>query len=191
KVQSRHRAKMAGKRMGLNSAWGWMSIASSRSPRILRHFKKLVTLPANRRLPAASKLGFSTASPFSGDYGREPLPICAADGEGDADRALRYYELSSQKHSQAIIDQASRPELKGRPFEEAFASLQVPELQSNKANLQAISLLGKWRIVEAEAVLKQALAGDPHNPFTLNNMGYVMEQEGDLESALRYYSSAA
>src|SRR5438552_2544158 len=81
--------------------------------------------------------------------------------EGDADRALRYYELSSQKHSQAIIDQASRPELKGRPFEEAFASLQVPELQSNKANLQAISLLGKWRIVEAEAVLKQALAGDP------------------------------
>ena len=111
--------------------------------------------------------------------------------EGDADRALRYYELSSQKHSQAIIDQASRPELKGRPFEEAFASLQVPELQSNKANLQAISLLGKWRIAEAEAVLKQALAGDPHNPFTLNNMGYVMEQEGDLESALRYYSSAA
>src|SRR5205807_2615850 len=55
----------------------------------------------------------------------------------------------------------------------------------------AISLVGKFRIVEAEAVLVQALAGDPHNPFTLNNMGYVMEQEGDLQSALRYYSSAA
>jgi Flp pilus assembly protein TadD len=111
--------------------------------------------------------------------------------EGDADRALRYYELSSKNNSQAIIDQASRPELKGRPLQEAFASLQVPELQSNKANVQAISLLGKFRIAEAEAVLKQALAGSPHNPFTLNNMGYVMEQEGDLQAALRYYSAAA
>ena len=111
--------------------------------------------------------------------------------EGDTDRALRYYELSSKNNSQAIIDQASRPELKGRPLQEAFASLQVSELQSNKANVQAISLVGKFRIVEAEAVLVQALAGDPHNPFTLNNMGYVMEQEGDLQSALRYYSSAA
>jgi Flp pilus assembly protein TadD len=111
--------------------------------------------------------------------------------EGDADRALRYYELSSKNNSQAVIDLASRPELKGRPLQEAFASLQVPELQSNKANVQAISLLGQGRIAEAEAVLKQALAGDPHNPFTLNNMGYVMEQEGDLQSALRYYSSAA
>lgn len=111
--------------------------------------------------------------------------------EGDADRALRYYELSSKNNSQAVIDLASRPELKGRPVQEAFAALQVPELQSNKANVQAISLLEKGRIAEAEAVLKQALAGDPHNPFTLNNMGYVMEQEGDLQSALRYYSSAA
>jgi Flp pilus assembly protein TadD len=111
--------------------------------------------------------------------------------EGDADRALRYYELSSKNSSQAVIDRASRPELKGRPLQEAFAALQVPELRSNKANVQAISLLGKGRIAEAEAVLKQALGSDPHNPFTLNNMGYVMESEGDLQAALRYYSAAA
>ena len=111
--------------------------------------------------------------------------------EGDADRALKYYELSSKNTSQALIDQASRPDLKGRPLQEAFASLQVPELRSNKANVQAISLLGKGRVAEAEAVLKKALANDPNNAFTLNNMGYVMESEGDLQSALRYYSQAA
>ncbi len=111
--------------------------------------------------------------------------------EGDADRALRYYELSSKNASEATIDKASRPELKGRPLQEAFASLNVPELKANKANVEAISLLGKGRIAEAEDTLRKALALDSRNPFTLNNMGFVMESEGDLQSALKYYSSAA
>jgi Flp pilus assembly protein TadD len=111
--------------------------------------------------------------------------------EGDAERALRYYELSSKNSSQATIDRSSRPDLKGRPLQEAFASLQVPELKANKANVQAISLLNKGRVAEAEVVLKKALSDDPRNAFTLNNMGYVMESEGDLQSASKYYSSAA
>jgi Flp pilus assembly protein TadD len=111
--------------------------------------------------------------------------------EGDADRALRYYELSSKNTSEATIDKASRPGLKGRPLQEAFAQLNVPELKANKANVQAISLLGKGRIAEAEDSLRKTLASDPHNAFTLNNMGFVMESEGDLQSALKYYSAAA
>ena len=111
--------------------------------------------------------------------------------EGDADRALRYYELSSKNASEATIDVSSRPELKGRPLQEAFAQLNVPALKTNKANVEAISLLGKGRIAEAEDTLRQALNSDPHNPFTLNNMGFVMESEGDLQSALKYYSAAA
>ena len=111
--------------------------------------------------------------------------------EGDADRALRYYELSSKNSSQATIERSSRPDLKGRPLQEAFAALQVPELKANKANVQAISLLNKGRVAEAEAVLTKALSQDPRNPFTLNNLGYVMEAEGDLQAASKYYSSAA
>jgi Flp pilus assembly protein TadD len=111
--------------------------------------------------------------------------------EGDAERALRYYELSSKNASQATIDRSSRPDLKGRPLQEAFASLQVPELKANKANVEAISLLNKGRVAEAESALKRALSEDPRNPFTLNNMGYVIESEGDLQSASKYYSSAA
>jgi Flp pilus assembly protein TadD len=111
--------------------------------------------------------------------------------EGDADRALRYYELSSKNASEATIDVSSRPELKGRPLQEAFAQLNVPALKTNKANVEAISLLGKGRIAEAEDTLRQALKSDSGNPFTLNNMGFVMESEGDLQSALKFYSAAA
>jgi tetratricopeptide (TPR) repeat protein len=46
--------------------------------------------------------------------------------EGDADRALRYYQLSSKNASEATIDVSSRPELKGRPLQEAFAQLNIP-----------------------------------------------------------------
>jgi len=111
--------------------------------------------------------------------------------EGDANRALKYYELSSKSTSQAKIDVASRPDLKGKPIQNAFALLQVPDLEANKANVQAISLVGQGRYGEAETLLRKAVNLSPNNPFTLNNLGYVMEAEGDLQSALRYYSLAA
>lgn len=111
--------------------------------------------------------------------------------EGDAERALRYYQLSSENTSEAKIDIASRVELKGKPLQNAFQSLQVPELKANRRNIEAISLMGKGRVSEAGEILKKGLTEDPHNPFTLNNLGYVMEAEGDLQGAVRYYSAAA
>jgi Flp pilus assembly protein TadD len=114
-----------------------------------------------------------------------------AELEGDADRALRYYQLSSQTVSKAVIALATRPGLKGQEIGAAFATLQVPQLEANKENVQAISLLGQGRVAEAEVVLKKALTADPANPFTQNNLGYVMEIEGNLPAALRYYRAAA
>ena len=111
--------------------------------------------------------------------------------EGDADRALRYYELSTQSGSEAVIAIATRPDLKGHEIQDAFSALRAPELKSNKANVQAISLLGQGRVTEAEQALSKSLAEDPKNPFTLNNLGYVMEIEGDLQGAVKYYSAAA
>jgi len=39
--------------------------------------------------------------------------------------------------------------------------------------------------------LQRTLAMDPKNPFTLNNLGYAMEGQGNLDSAFRYYTQAA
>ena len=49
----------------------------------------------------------------------------------------------------------------------------------------------KDRAPEAEMVLRKALALDPKNPFTLNNLGYALEKEGELEQAVRFYARAA
>jgi tetratricopeptide (TPR) repeat protein len=54
-----------------------------------------------------------------------------------------------------------------------------------------MGLMMKDRAPEAEMVLRKALALDPKNPFTLNNLGYTLEKEGELEQAIRYYDLAA
>jgi Flp pilus assembly protein TadD len=51
--------------------------------------------------------------------------------------------------------------------------------------------LSQGRGSEAEALLQTALTTDPHNAFTLNNLGVAREAEGDLKGALQYYVQAA
>jgi tetratricopeptide (TPR) repeat protein len=52
-------------------------------------------------------------------------------------------------------------------------------------------LLNRDRAPEADVVLQQALKLDPNNPFTLNNMGFAKEKEGELEDAIKYYDRSA
>ena len=44
---------------------------------------------------------------------------------------------------------------------------------------------------EADVALQKALKLDPTNPFTLNNLGYAREKEGELEEAYKFYIQAA
>jgi Flp pilus assembly protein TadD len=114
-----------------------------------------------------------------------------AELEGDVDRALKFYQLAANTSTEAVIDDASRKGLKGQPVNMAFQSSQSSEYPGNKANFQAMTLLEKGRVFEAETVLKNAIRTDPNNPFLLDSLGYVMESEGDLQSALQYYSASA
>ncbi len=114
-----------------------------------------------------------------------------AELEGDVDRALKYYQLAANNSTEAVIDDASRKGLKGQAVSMAFQSAKTSEYPGNRANFQALTLLEKGRVFEAEMVLKKAIGTDPKNPFLLDSLGYVMESEGDLQSALQYYSEAA
>lgn len=111
--------------------------------------------------------------------------------EGDADHALKYYQLAANTRTEAVIDEASKPGLKGQSVNAALSAAQASEFTSNRANLQAVVLLQNGRVFEAESMLRKAIREDPKNPFLLDTLGYSMELEGDLESALKYYSAAA
>jgi len=114
-----------------------------------------------------------------------------AELEGDAERALRYYELAEKDHTDAIIDRSSEASLKGKPLDAAFHQIEDADRSSSKISEQAIVLIQKGHVFEAKNLLVAALPAHPHDPFLLNNAGYTMESIGDLEGALRYYSAAA
>lgn len=111
--------------------------------------------------------------------------------EGDVDRAQRYYDLAQQQRSDAIVDMSNNRAYKGKPVDQVAGNANDMHLKITRMNLAAISLLLKDRAPEADLLLQQALALDPKNPFTLNNLGYTKEKEGELEKALSYYNDAA
>ncbi len=110
--------------------------------------------------------------------------------QGQIDRAQRFYSLAAEQSSDAVIDRASARRVQGRPMKEAMALTDEP-LQMNHANVEAVRLLSQKRAPEADLLLRDALKTDPHNVFTLNNMGVAKEMEGEAQEALKYYDQAS
>ena len=80
---------------------------------------------------------------------------------------------------------------------QGFASnLKVPIPQrsittpSQKLNREGVAQLKHGHQKKAKQLFYKAYLLDPEDPFTLNNLGYVAELEGDADRALRYYALA-
>jgi Flp pilus assembly protein TadD len=111
--------------------------------------------------------------------------------QGQLERAQKFYSLASEQASDAVIDRSNAKPLEGRPMREAFGGLKDVPMQVNRMNVEAIRLLSENRAPEADLLLQQALAMDPRNTFTLNNIGVTKESRGDYEQALTFYMAAA
>jgi Flp pilus assembly protein TadD len=112
--------------------------------------------------------------------------------QGKIDRAQRYYQLAAQEYnSETVIALASTPRFEGEQLRQVTESYGSLELRINRGNILAMTLLEQGRSPEAEDVLLQTLKLDPRNPFTLNNLGYAMEMQGNLDDALKYYNEAS
>jgi len=111
--------------------------------------------------------------------------------EGQLDRAQRFYRLAGEQGCNADIDLSSAKDLQGKPMKAALEGLEDLPMRVNRMNVEAMRLLSEDRGFEATAVLQEALSLDPHNPFTLNNLGVADEAVGDDANALKYYHAAA
>jgi len=112
--------------------------------------------------------------------------------QGKLERAQRYYQLAAKENnSETVIAAATSRNLKGHELREVTSSYGRMDLRINRGNVEAMVLLQQRRNQEAEDVLRDTLKLDPKNPFTLNNLGYAMESQGDLDEALRYYNEAS
>jgi Flp pilus assembly protein TadD len=110
---------------------------------------------------------------------------------GQLDRAQKFYQLASEQSCNAEIDRSSSKDLEKKPMRAALGELQDSPMRVNRMNVEAMRLISQDRAFEAVAVLKNALALDETNPFTLNNLGVADEAIGDYQGALASYRSAA
>jgi len=113
-----------------------------------------------------------------------------AELDGDIDKAQKFYDLAAENSSDAVVAISSNPELRGKEVSQVAGNAVSSPMQVNRLNVAAMGLMMKDRAPEAD-LLRKALGLNPSNPFTLNNLGYALEKEGELEQATRYYSQAA
>src|ERR1700760_83269 len=111
--------------------------------------------------------------------------------QGDLNRALKFYKLAAQQGSTASIDRSNTKQLEGKPIEDALNGISDGPMRVNHINVEAVALLSEKRTSEADSLLQQAVSMDPHNAFTLNNLGVAKESVGDYEEALKYFDQAA
>lgn len=111
--------------------------------------------------------------------------------EGDMDRAQRFYDQAQTNTSAAIVDKSTISDVEGKTVAMVAGHTAESPMKVNGMNSEAISLLKQDRAPEADLILQQALKLDPNNAFTLNNMGFAKEKEGELELAIKYYKQSA
>ena len=114
-----------------------------------------------------------------------------AELEGQVERAQSFYAMAAAQSTEARIDKSSIKELKGESLASAISTFHDVQMQVNRSNVRAVGLLSDGRIREADTLLQQALALDPKNAFTLNNVGVAKESQGEYGEALKYYNAAA
>ena len=111
--------------------------------------------------------------------------------QGKLESAQKFYTLASEQGSDAFVDRSNEKDLIGKPMSYALGGIKSGPVRVNHLNVEAIELLSQDRNSQADRLLKEALALDPHNTFTLNNLGVAEEALGDYDEALNYYNEAS
>jgi Flp pilus assembly protein TadD len=125
----------------------------------------------------------------------------ASEAIGDSNGALRYYLTAASSHSAEPTIVAADRAWRGKSVSDMAAAsakrLEKRIRDTGSAASQAVMLTirgvfeanhNDWNAARQDFVRAYSL--DPNSAFTLNNRGFVAEQEGDLETAQYFYSKA-
>ena len=125
----------------------------------------------------------------------------ASEATGDLDSALRYYRaaaaLNSPEPAAVTLDQSWRDksvsELAGASAERLEKRIRnggSVEAQAEMCTIHGVFEVNQNDWASARRDFLRAYSLDPTSAFTLNNLGYVAEKDGDLESAQYFYEKA-
>jgi Flp pilus assembly protein TadD len=125
----------------------------------------------------------------------------AKEMEGEAQEALKYYDEAAGTRSDATAVVTADRVWRGKPVSE-MAQQNARALRDHVArsrdiagqvaelNLRGVSAVNRNDLRSANEDFRKAYALEPNDAFTLNNVGYVSEMEGDRETAQFFYERA-
>jgi Flp pilus assembly protein TadD len=120
---------------------------------------------------------------------------------GDQANALKYYRAAADTHSSEPIVVTEDRGWRGRTVSAMAAAsakrmgLQMQQSNADYVRARMLNLRGVYAANQndwtaAKKDFLDAYSIDPTNAFSINNRGYVAEEEGDLESAKFFYEKA-
>lgn len=125
----------------------------------------------------------------------------ANEAVGDYQDALRYYDAAAASRSTDPVVVTLKPKWRGKQVSE-MAAQSAKDLRKKMRNIDMsreravmLELRGVSEVNEnnwdaAKKDFLDAYKIDPYSAFTLNNLGYVAERDGDLETAQFFYARA-
>jgi len=125
----------------------------------------------------------------------------AKEMEGEEQEALKYFDQASAGPSEAAAIVTTNRSWRGRQVSQ-MAQENAKRLREQLSrekdlneqvaalNLRGVSAVNRNDLRTANEDFRKAYALDPNNAFTLNNIGYVAELEGDRETAGFFYEHA-
>jgi len=125
----------------------------------------------------------------------------AKETEGDLESAVSYYERAAAASHGGTVTVTLSNSWRGKPATELaadsakrlrqrLASHETMEARASRLNLEAVSAVNRNDWLDAERYFRQAYALDPASAFSLNNVGFLSEMQGDAETAEYFYEKA-
>lgn len=125
----------------------------------------------------------------------------AKEASGDYEDALKYYNAAASAHSSEQIVVTLNRDWRGRPVSQMAAEsarrleVRIQQLNTAEARAAVLNLRGVTAANEndwnsARQYFLKAYSLNPNSAFSLNNVGYIAQRDGDLETAQFFYDRA-
>ncbi len=125
----------------------------------------------------------------------------ANEATGNFEDALKYYDQAANSRSSEPIVVTLKRQWRGksvsvmaadsaRQLTKRMQSMNTAQLRATMLTFRGVSATNRNDWSAAKQDFLQAYSLDPGSAFSLNNLGYVSERDGDLETAQFYYSKA-
>ena len=125
----------------------------------------------------------------------------AEESIGDLEDALKHYDAAAATGSRLPVIVSLKKSSRGKPISVIAANaaadlrlrmstMDIRQIRADMYAVRGVAALNKNDFATARKDFEESYSQDPESAFALNNLGYLAERDGDLETAMSYYARA-